>query len=1750
MSDTDTQTDITDDSDSAAKFDAADVQKAAASTPNDSAAAPNSNTPEQLPSWDDVEKQHSQPEKLPTWEDVEANENPSMGTAFGNLAKAELNMFTPTLTKDTAGAEELSDAQRVWAMSGPIGHISKAFGAMYSDNQEIDPEVNDALKGAGIQKSYRASEDTANKSFMDGTIIPAARGLGLVAMGDSMIGAFGQTTDKFAQDIAENEGPGVGPAIRRTIDRIVAPVAAFGSAGMAEVGSLTNAADKVVSGVASGFGVNTGEDPISGAMEALGGDAGLFHMELPEGTPEPLPVQLDRATANGTTLSEGIWDGTQQPTPAQVQVMQEAASRLPPTPELHVDVPIPEEEPAPSIHDVARQIDPETFAQYDQLNHERDMYSNMLNTIRDGRRADPAALEAEAPHTQKIADLQDKLETASARNAKRYQGQIDDLQAKNQAWISDNLATETPEMAKLREAIQSTDEKIRDVAFDKETGQNKIKAAYDEAAKQVPNEPVAEATPPQEEQNIPIEEEPKAEPSTPAKPIEEQIENIKQGVKKQLIAAGRPEDEAEADATIVAHRYATRSARYGGKNGTAEEMFERDAPLIEAAVERSKSGKQLELAQKDKSVFDLSDNTNNEPFRTNEFGNTKISYDVAEDGSVHVHDIQTPEGLRGQGSARAALTKLLDEADEKGKTVTLDATPLDDKTDPEKLKDFYKSLGFEEGENGQMIREPQSSLAQQAMGKIKLATDSARAVIKLFKSANASTFLHEMGHHWLDEMMRDAAEDGAPDLVKSDVTAIRKWLGDETGPYNGFTRRQHEKFARGFERYLMEGVAPSPALARAFGQFRQWMTDIYKSVSKLRSPITDEVRGVFDRLLAENPEKQPIIAADREPGSAMADIHEADAVNTDPAQAADVRDNIEKEIDLTANQHDPEIANAIKSAESNPEAVSEPVAPAGDTGNGATTEPARDTSTPTEPSPVASGGGNVGGESGTARTEPRPNPTAEPGSGSPTGSDRSTGRSAGDRFVDKAGNIRLENLTNNEDVRSVMRDMADQNFNVFNHAVVTDREVSDLAQAMGVSDKEINLQKLQQAARADGIPLAVRIKVGRQMLVQSAQEAMEAMRKAANGGDAELQALAEARRRHLMIAETVSSITNEWGRAGRAFQDISKDTLQNAETVTDLFQKMTGLTPKQMKQMAEKGDFLLNEPDQALAQQKMAKYLQDSTKPTFGDKIVEYRTNMLISGPITHARYAVGNFINAIWDPLVNTPIAATIGAVREAISGEAAVDRVQFGEIGAQLYAIGKGSTDGLQAAVQAWKDERSPALPGEKLPTDQPVHSGAIGGNLGIAVRIPGRVVGSIHSFFKQLRYEQNIAALSFRQAVSEGLDGDAFHDRIAELTQNPTDEMMQSATSDALKQVYMAPTKYDSFSGRMQAAINKNPIAKCMVPFMKIGTQIESQALLEGTPLGLLNKDIREGMLYKKGGAEGDMAVAKVAAGVGLMGATVLMAAQGHLTGDGPNDPAQRNVWLLNHKPNTIQVGGITIPYKGMGYLGMQMRFAANMYETAHGWNGEDGSKLASSFLEGITRSVLDDNWMYGVKQALDAVYHPTEYGPSFLKNFATSWLPYSVGMHQTAQLVDPYMRDNKTIFDAARANIPFESENLFPRRDAFGNPIPNSGSIEHYANDPVVQRMEALQIGMGKLGQKIRGVPLSEQQYDDYSRLAGRLAKQRLDGIVPQDGFSQMPAENQIKTIKKIVESSRESARSAIMMQNPEIIQKAQALKNKH
>jgi hypothetical protein len=152
-------------------------------------------------------------------------------------------------------------------------------------------------------------------------------------------------------------------------------------------------------------------------------------------------------------------------------------------------------------------------------------------------------------------------------------------------------------------------------------------------------------------------------------------------------------------------------------------------------------------------------------------------------------------------------------------------------------------------------------------GSARGAYDPVTRTIAMLKAADLSTFLHESGHFFLDTLNRIAADPSMPQEVKGDMNTALQWFGVEgatpeerLAKWNAMSPEEqrpfHEQWARGFEKYLFEGKAPSLPLREAFQRFRSWLLNVYRGMLQavggdpFKSNISPEVRSVFDRMLA------------------------------------------------------------------------------------------------------------------------------------------------------------------------------------------------------------------------------------------------------------------------------------------------------------------------------------------------------------------------------------------------------------------------------------------------------------------------------------------------------------------------------------------------------------------------------------------------------------------------------------------------------------------------------------------------------------------------------------------------------------------------------------------------------------------------------------------------------------------------------------------------------------------------------------
>lgn len=191
---------------------------------------------------------------------------------------------------------------------------------------------------------------------------------------------------------------------------------------------------------------------------------------------------------------------------------------------------------------------------------------------------------------------------------------------------------------------------------------------------------------------------------------------------------------------------------------------------------------------------------------------------------------------------------------------------------------------------------------QEHKGAYAGAYDADQNILHIFEAANQSTVIHESAHWWLSMLNNIAADPELKELAKEDKVleatlqkaqkdrdAIRAWASyypDVMKEYKGTLiekefkeyeaaikkdpenkelqeRFIQERFARGFERYLLTGKAPTKELQGTFRRFKKWLINLYKTTKEiiknpenylgLKDP-TDEVKEIFDHMVASEEE--------------------------------------------------------------------------------------------------------------------------------------------------------------------------------------------------------------------------------------------------------------------------------------------------------------------------------------------------------------------------------------------------------------------------------------------------------------------------------------------------------------------------------------------------------------------------------------------------------------------------------------------------------------------------------------------------------------------------------------------------------------------------------------------------------------------------------------------------------------------------------------------------------------------------------
>lgn len=251
----------------------------------------------------------------------------------------------------------------------------------------------------------------------------------------------------------------------------------------------------------------------------------------------------------------------------------------------------------------------------------------------------------------------------------------------------------------------------------------------------------------------------------------------------------------------------------------------------------------------------------------------------------------------------------------------------------------------------------------------------------------------------------------------------------------------------------------------------------------------------------------------------------------------------------------------------------------------------------------------------------------------------------------------------------------------------------------------------------------------------------------------------------------------------------------------------------------------------------------------------------------------------------------------------------------------------------------------------------------------------------------------------------------------------------------------------------------------------------------------------------------------------------------------DPRSNDFLKINIGGEKLDLGGANASY---------IKFLAHLYTnqeiTAQGrlqTYGAQGAPTRKDMVGNYLIGKLAPNSAFIADALLNQTYGQPSFNvgqelydkmsPILLKNYADYWMN---NPDDVAAIVPSL---SSILGIGLESPLPPMSES---GRDVWGDPIPPFGTPNRsWRNDPVNQEFADLGSSPPWPPQdRIRGRPLTADQYDDYVRLSGRMAHMRLTDVIQSQGWEAVPAARRLSIMKSVIRTSRDAAATSIMLQS--------------
>lgn len=1032
-------------------------------------------------------------------------------------------------------------------------------------------------------------------------------------------------------------------------------------------------------------------------------------------------------------------------------------------------------------------------------------------------------------------------------------------------------------------------------------------------------------------------------------------------------------------------------------------------------------------------------------------------------------------------------------------------------------------------------------LFQGPKGSVEFLEDG-RTIIKAFESADVSTIAHELGHVF------------RRDISGADLTAAARWAGAKNGVW---TVDAEEKFARGFERYLRDGKAPTPELRTVFQKFRDWLHNIYQTLrgTSLAVNMTPEMRAVYDNMF--KPQGKGVVANEKQ-GQRQG----------------------RQEV-LTTGR-----GSEMVTPPAPPPATAPSVAPAAQVPPQPMVEMPQPVSTP-QNTPSAAPSDNVPVQGGVT-TPPQPTtPPEAPQEAILPGADERNRANPGMTNDVRQWIIQERNADPELETRSF--DQAQAEADMLDPAVVAEK----VKRGEILSDSEtwkarelINasaLKAFQSGSEAD-MEIASQLRAGYDA-----------------GGTEEARSFASRRdslltpeQRKIEVMNTVffqntEKSTVRLDQIAKKLQrpDVSKREKFKLEKERDGIVKREAARRKKIydKMIAE--GYPLKDPDALKDPDVVASIIRRRApeNATNWDKAHELWLASVLGNPATQTANVIGNTMNATWDFTVQRMAEAMVNTIARNETG------AQWGEFQYLVKGMKPGFRRGFRNMLQSWRTE----LPAFEAQVGGPhnyskietLKNPAIGGAKGRVIRAPLRALMAMDEFSKSMAAEMEAHAQAYRSGKAQGLNGDALAAHIAKEVGDLQSDAWRLGVEKAEELTFQAEL------GRGGKAImygrDAVPGARYILPFVRTTINIFKTGLAK-TPLGTLRLLQRMAMDKEYTGRvlQRDIAQQAIAWGMafGLGEALGLFndeenGEEPFVTGTLPYTPGKqgaREIAMGALPPMSIKIGDTWYSYARIEpiatMLGTTVDLLNNIKQVK---NGREATAAVAAFYSHFISQAKDKTFLRGLGDIIDATENPKSLA-SWASNFAASWVPNSARagfgaaqdtLKETNLTGDLETFGPKVVARTLERMVPGQPiMPQGPKINLWGEEVTKdngkhattdwlyrltvpSQTVDLSERDPLALQLDRAILNWNNANPDETFAPQrpsvsyqvtengkektkywNDAQYEELSRLTGTIALDALEKRADKINFDK-PTASQIKMIRSVLEQSRARAKAQVL-----------------